>query len=307
MPMPNSASPYREVGSFLRQAGVQFQRTATPCRSIAELDAQEAKLQQEALAKQQEQQRLEEAAREKALAQARERAEQDVYASRENAIAIAGVMLVLGGLSLGAAMMFHAQKKQRQKMWAGIGGGLLLAGAAASFFLRPSFSSIEEQIVLPPEENAAEVAEAPAAYDATGDNLCRIDESRSRITVSETKDIPVNWAPGGCLNGDTQYGEETDGWSRIFVPNTEAAVSINSFDPATGTYKVERFLADAATMEEARELRSHFTFKGCTADAETLGKLQQMQSEIRAVLPPQPNERLVYRCSKQQSANTAQE
>ncbi len=296
----------REVGSFLRQAGVQFQRTAVPCRSIAELDAQEAKLQQEALTKQQEQQRLEDAARERALAEARERAEQDVYASRENAIAFAGVLLVLGGLSLGAAMMFHAQKMRRQKMWAGIGGGLLLAGAATSFFLRPSFSSIEEQIVLPADENAAEAVEAPPAYDATGDNLCRIDENRSRITVSETKDVSVKWAEGGCVNGDTQYGEETTGWSRIFVPNTEAAVSINSFDPATGAYKVERFLPDAATMDQARQLRSHFTFSGCTADAETLGKLQQMQSEIRAVLPPQPNERLVYRCQKA-SKDTATE
>ena len=224
----------REVASFLRQAGVQFQRSGVPCRSIAELEAEEAKRQQEELARQQQRETAEAAARDKVLNDARDRAEQQVYSARENALAIAGVFLVLGALSLGGAMMFHVEGKERERLWAGIAGGLLLLGACVAFLLRPSFSSIDDRIEapLPPANSSAPVS---VAYDPVGDNLCRIDETRSRITVSPTTDVHLNWAADGCVNGSTQYARDAEGWSRILVPTGEAAVSINGFDPATGT------------------------------------------------------------------------
>jgi len=288
----------REAGSFLRQAGVSFQRTTVPCRSIAELDAEEARRTAEAEAKREEQAQAEAAAREKALSQARDQAEQQVYSARENAVAIAGLLLVLGGLSLGGAMMFHVQGRERERLWALIGGGVLLAGAAIVFVLRPSFSSIDERMDMGPIANSSASAEAGAAYDAEGENICRIDETRSRITVSDVKDVRLRWAGDGCVNGESQYGRDGAEWTRIFVPPNEAQISVNSFDPATGTYKVERYLADQETLNQAREMRGHFSFNGCTGNPETLTRLQQMQSEIRSVLPARPNERLVYQCRK---------
>lgn len=289
----------REVASFLRQAGVQFQRSSTPCRSIAELEAQEAKRQQEDLARQQQRAIAEATALEKARTDARDRAEQQVYSARDNAMAIAGVLLVLGALSLGAAMMFHVEGKERERLWAGIAGGVLLAGAGVAFFLRPSFSSIDERIeaTLPPANSSAPVA---VTYDPVGDNLCRIDEGRSRITVSPTTDVRLTWAADGCVNGSTQYAREPEGWSRILVPTDEAAVSINSFDPATGTYKVDRYLLDAATADQAHRMRTAVRASGCTGNASTLEQLQQTQNDIRAILPAQPNERLVYTCQRTQ-------
>jgi S1-C subfamily serine protease len=288
----------REVASFLRQAGVQFQRSAAPCRSIAELDAEEAKRQAEASAQAQQHEAQAALARQKALDSARDQAEQDIVSSRENAMAIAGILLLLGGLSLGGAMMFHAEHKAKQRRWAMIGGGVLVAGAIAAFALRPSFSSIEERIHVPDEiGNSAEAEGAPFA--AAGDNLCTIDAARSRIVVSETEPVKLNWRDGGCVNGGTQYGR-SDGtsWSRILVPASDDAISINSFDPANGTYKVERYLPDADVMEQARTLRAQVTFNGCTTDPGVLDQLQRMQRDIRATLPAQPNERLFYKCGK---------
>ena len=287
----------REIASFLRQAGVQFQRSAAPCRSIADLEAEEAQRKRQELEQQREKQQAETAAREKALAEARDHAEQEVYTARENAMALAAILLVLGGLSLGGAMMYHNQGKMKERKWAMIGGGVLLAGAIAAFALRPSFSSINDRIKV---EDTGQPAQPDAAQaSAEGDNICHIDEARSRITVSETVPVSLNWKDGGCVNGGTQYGQDTGGeWSRILVPNSEQVVSINSFDPATRTYKVDRYLADADTMEEARSLRARFSFKGCTSEEASIGALEQMQRDIRAILPPQPNERLVYACSK---------
>lgn len=287
----------REVASFLRQAGVQFQRSGVPCRSIAELEAEEVRKQQEELARQQQREMAESAARDKALNDARHRAEQEVYSARENVLAIAGVLLVLGALSLGGAMMFHVEGKERERLWAGIAGGVLLVGACVAFLLRPSFSSIDDrlEISLPPANDSEAVT---AAYDPVGDNLCRIDESRSRITVSPTTDVRLNWTADGCVNGSTQYARDTTGWSRILVPTDEAAVSINSFDPATGTYKVDRFLLDADTTDQIRRVRSGIRGTGCTGNSTALEQLQQAHSEIRAILPAQPNERLVYSCKK---------
>jgi len=285
----------REIFSFLRQANVQFRRSSTPCRSIAELDAEEAQRQQEELARQERTEAIKRAAQEKALADARDHAEQEIYAQRENAMALAAVLLVLGALSMGGAIMFHGQGKMRERGFAIGGGAILLIGAATAFFMRPSFSKIDDYMTLPDDIAGAEQTQ-DVAYIAAGDNMCRIDEERSRITVSEAVNVPIHWQDSGCVNNSTQYGRNDADWSRIFVPNTEAVVSMNSFTPATGIYKVERYLADATTMEQARELRGQFTFNGCTADAETLAELQDMQQQILAVLPARPNERLIYRC-----------
>lgn len=296
----------REVASFLRQAGVPFQHTTVACRSIADLNAEEDRLSQEKQAKQDEQDRIKAAAHDKALAAARDSAEQDILTRRENAVAVAGLLLLGAGLTLGAAMMFHVQGKERQRLWAGIGGGALLLGAIAVFLTRPSFSDIDSQIAL--SENAegnGSAAAMPARYDARGGNLCHIDENRSRITVSTPEDVALNWNETGCANGNTQYLSEGGRWTRIMVQPGEAAITVNSFDPATGGFRMDRYLPDDATMARAREFRARFVVNGCSAGEAMRDSLQQMQTDIRAILPAEPNERLVYQCAKDATGKSA--
>ena len=291
----------REVASFLRQAGIQFQRTAVPCRSIAELDALEAKraAEQQLLQQQREQQAM--MTRDKALADARNRAEQDIVSSRENMMALSAVLLLLGGLSLGGAMMFNAEHKPRERKWAMIGGGVLIVAAVVAFFLRPSFSGIEDRIASFPVDGNSAQATVDAAYDPTGDNICRVDEARSRIIFSDTQDVVLNWAPDGCVNGSEQYVEGNKGWNHIGI-NPDQSISVANFDPATGTLGIDRFMPDSGTLTQSGAIRSKNPVKGCTRDPAALAALEQSRGQIRAILPAQPNERLVYRCARKATA-----
>lgn len=283
----------REVASFLRQAGVPFLRTAVPCKSMAEMDQEEARRLALEASEKAAADRTQADARAHALDRARDAAAQDVISARENAMAIAAVLLAISVLGLGAAGLHHMQGKNRHAIWYGAGGGVLLIGALAAFLLRPSFSSIEDRIALPEDMNATAAAEG---YAAAGDNVCRINEARSRITVSETPDIPLNWTDGGCVNGRSQFLQSGTQWSRILIPDGEAVINLNSFDPASGIFRSDRYLADAATLDSAREIRERYKTGACGSDRAALAELGRMQSEIRAILPDRPNERLVYQC-----------
>lgn len=295
----------REIASFLRQAGVQFRRTPVPCRSMAELEALEAKMQADALLKQQQQEQQAEMAQEKALSAAREQASQDIVSARENMMAFSAVLLVLGGLAFGGAMMFNAEHKPRQRKWAMIGGSVLIVAAVAVFLLRPSFSGISDKVANALPANNATFPVAPPAYDASGDNLCRIDEARSRILFSDTRDAAIAWTSDGCADGSHQFVQGDKGWNRLTV-HDDQSVSLASFDPADGSYKVERFLPDTPTMEQARKIETKLAAKGCTADPAALSRIQQAHSQIRSLLPALPNERLVYQCRKGTAASKEQ-
>ena len=136
------------------------------------------------------------------------------------------------------------------------------------------------------------------AYQPVGRNICRINDGRSRITVSDVGDVTLDWGANGCLNGQTQFGQSGTRWSRSFVPGDSATIDLRSFNPATGTYTVERYLPDAATIQNAREIHGRLSAKQCTRDPASLRDLAAMEAELRAILPPQPNERLAYSCTK---------
>jgi hypothetical protein len=293
----------REIASFLRQAGVQFQRTTIACKSIAELADEEARRTALESAQKDATERARDAARQSALAKARDAAEQQVISSRENAMAIAAVLLALAVLGLGASGLTYTQNKSRQSMWFGIGGGVLLLGAFLAFFLRPSFSSIEDQLVLPSNDPNTVTS---GGYMPVGDNICRLDETRSRITVSDVADAPLNWSAGGCVNGRTQFirsdTPEGERWTRILVPADEAVIAVNSFDPGTGTLRSERYLADSDTLERARDIATKYKIEQCAPNTQALDKIGKMQDELRAVLPGAPNERLIYSCAKGKAA-----
>jgi hypothetical protein len=233
------------------------------------------------------------AAREAALAE-RERAQQEVIGRRENMMALSAVMLA--GAAVAAAGAIHsASRKGQRKIMLEVLAALLAIGAILIFLLRPSFDSVDNSDPVQNNSSANEVA-AAAVPDPSGDNLCRIDTGLSRITVSDTADVPFHWSNDGCLNRQTQMVADSEGWNRIIVPADEASISVRHFDPATGQYRSDKYLVDAETADKARMLRATVTWSGCTADPSQIAELGHMQAQIAAILPPQPNERLIYHC-----------
>ena len=287
----------REIASFLRQASVQPQRSGEQCRSMAEIEAAEREADERSRAEAQ--QRADDRAtveREHAIS-ARIDDQQQTIVWRDNLMALATLLLVGAGLAGGAALLAHERGDERQKrIRAGIGGGLALA-ALLAFLLRPGFDSA----AAPAPDNAAGAANGsevsawqPGA--AVGENLCRLDGNLSRVTVSDTSDVPFSWTADGCLNGQTQFAQGGGRWSRVFVPNDEASISVRSFDPASGRYRADKYLVDVQTADRARSLRQALQWSGCTKDPKLIAQLGRMQADIVALLPGQPNERLVYQC-----------
>lgn len=280
----------RELTRFLTDADQQYASIGTPCLSLAEADARdraamdaEARVSAEANAAKDAAAKLD-----RDLKQAR--AEEEALASRENRIALAGVLFVIGALAAGAGLLFYSQQKMRNAKIAGGAGAVLMLGAAILFVTRPDARA----------ELAADGAPSPAAAEpklAEGEFLCTIRTDRSRITVSATTDVPVTIGASGCVNDRTQYTKGADDrWQRILVPNDEATVTVASIDATGRDYRVERYLLDAEAMTKAREIRAGATVKGCTANPDALAGLAAQQDAIRSALPASPNERLVYRC-----------
>jgi hypothetical protein len=209
---------------------------------------------------------------------------------------------------------------------------LLLLSAVYAFFSRPGIGAVEDRMAElvaaqdpdapPPADDGAAPAATGSAVDAarkpmvadagSGKFICTIQPERSRITVSRTQDIALQWSADGCVNGRTQYGRWTPGesidgqpqydrdsdiWSRVFVPNQEQTVTISSFDPQRRTLVTENYLLDLATMTRAREARRRQTLAACSASAKSQREIADTIIAVRAILPRRANERLVYRCS----------
>lgn len=282
----------RELTRFLADAGQQYGSVGTTCLSMAEADARErAAIEAEARAEAEASAAKNAAAKlDRELRQAR--AEEEALAARENRIALAGVLFVIGALAAGAGLMFYSQKNLRHAKLAGGGGGALMLAAVVLFVTRPdAHADVVDEAAKTPASEAPQLAE--------GSLLCTIRPDRSRITVSATTDVPIRIGKGGCVNGRTQYTRGADGrWQRILVPNEEATVTVASIDAAGRDYRVERYLLDAETMAKARETRAAITLTSCTADPDELAGLAAQQDAIRSALPATPNERLVYRCQR---------
>ncbi|WP_203308483.1 S1C family serine protease [Sphingomonas beigongshangi] len=280
-----------ELAAFLRAAKQPFQQVGTPCTSIEERlredsDA-DARARSDAASNARETLARETLAREAALAEARATA----LTRRENAMALAGLMLVLGAMGIGGAGFLVLREDARRARWALYGGGAVMAGAVVVYLLRPS-----AEISLPAVAAAARpVASANAPL---GRLTCAFVPQRSRVTVSSTQDVSLDWGRSGCVNGRTQYLPGGDRWERVLVPDGEQTVSVLGFDPATKTYTNTRYLLGSAAMESVRKMRGDAVPKSCTVAPATIERLTQAEAAIRAALPPLPNEKLVYSCRK---------
>jgi len=278
----------RELTAFLQQAHQPFQSVATECVSMTdrlrqdrERSEAEARAHDAASATQAEQAR-----------QTRERSLAEIEESRENRLAIAVLFLVLALVAFGGAgIMLQKERMKPARILGGAGAGLLLL-AILAFLSRPSLAAAEEAT---PGNSIA----AAAPDRSIGHNLCHFQPDRSRVTVSPTNDIPLDWTDTGCMNARTQYARNGEIWSRILVPNGEQNVSVLEFRPGSGEYVVTRYALDADAMTRIRALRRGVDVKACTPDANARTILADQQRDIGAVLPHLPNERLVYSCTQQ--------
>ncbi len=278
-----------ELQAFLRAAGQEVNAVGGRCTSIEDSLAQDRAAGERAAADSAartaadaERARI---SRETALDAERER----IDLARENYMAIAAFLLVLGGLSLAGAALLATRGQRRNAIIAGIAGGVLMLAALIIFVLRPTFDA--EAVTIPADRNAAEPELA-----ATGPLVCTLAPERSRVTVSKTEDVALDWQVEGCMNARTQYAQTQTGWQRILVPAEEQTVSVLDFDPQTRVYINTRYLLTAPQMAEARRLRSEVELKQCSRNPDAVGQLGAKQSAIRNSLPALPNERLVYRC-----------
>ena len=301
----------RELLPFLRENDVQPIVNAMPCRSLAELDAAE----QERLDAEQRAARLqlsnEAAAQRERRQRAQLEAEMEVTQERENAMALAALLMIAALVAAGLAWRANQRRlddeadeeevehgnRNRNAMLAFGAFAVLAAAASVGVWLsRPGLAEIDRRVTAAVAESRHDGEEDPlAAAPAAADLICTLDPARSRVTGPANEEIAFSWEPQGCVNGRTQYGFAGGTWSRLFVPNEEAAVSVNSYDPASRTYRMERYLLPRAGMEAARAARAAYSAPACGSD-EPATLLGERQSAVTALLPDAPNERLVYDC-----------
>ncbi len=280
----------RELTAFLGQNRQAYQSVTTPCISMTD------RLRQD-----EERTAAEERARAQAAENAARTAQQtrqdnlnSIMESRENRLALAILLLVFSLLSFGGCFLLVAKNRpaKHAKLMGGIGGAFLV-GAIVAFVARPSLSTVEE----------AKAAQAqPAADRFVGANVCRLVQDRSRLTVSSSADVPLDWTANGCINGRTQYAQNGAVWSRILISNDQPVVSVSEFRPGSGEYVLTRYQLDNATMDRIRAARRPNEPRACSADAEARTILADQQRDVAAMLPQLPNERLVYACENQRAA-----
>lgn len=292
----------RELLPFLRANGISPQINDLPCRSLADLNAEERQRAEDQKVVAEAKARANEEALAKRREEERRKIDYQILDERDNGMALAMVLLLVSlGAGVFAWLSYEDGKDKRFK----IGGAVALValvGAGVAWFSRPTFAEGDERLqdLLRQEMTAADNGSIPTAM-SSGALVCTLAPDRSRVIGAAEPTVPLEWKDDGCVNGRTQYGLQGGTWTRVLVPQSEASVSVNTFDPATGEYRMDRYLLDSDAMAKVREARGKFQGPACGAGQEAAQTLGTEQAAVLALLPPQPNERLVYRCARQAS------
>ncbi len=285
-----------ETQSFLRSNDVSPKVSDLPCRSLAEIAAEEsAREQAKEKAADEAQQASDEA---EAVERARIMAQ--IQEERENMMALAAVLLLLA--AGGGVLAYQASGAEGGKPRAIIFGGIAVmaaVGAAYSWIQRPSMDSVDAR--LNGEKDASFFLS-----DLTGSSslqpgmlTCTLDTERSRVTTSPPPEVDFEWKAEGC-HDKTQY-EASDGvWSRVFVPTEDYMVRVATIDLEKGEFRNERYLLPKTEWQKARDTRMNYQPPSC-GDSNASNRLADMQGSVFALLPDEPNERLIYNCKS--SAN----
>jgi hypothetical protein len=276
----------KEIIPFLRSAGVKPHTTGLPCRTSAEQAAIEERLARgEDERAQAERNRA--AFAEERLDARREQMRNRILAERDNGLAVAGLLLVFGAAFVNGALVLLEKDDRRLAIGTGAAGLVLMAGAPIAWVARPDLDQADARL--------AATAPKPkvAAIAAEGAYACRLDLERSRITVSDPQDVALDWGAPGC-EGGTPFAANDDRWVRAEVSPHEGVALVRRFDPAAARYTVERYFLPADTLAAARALQAKYPAGTCSPDnARMAGEMTQA---VRDLLPPAPNERLVYSC-----------
>lgn len=285
-----------EMLRFLRASNITPQITGIGCRSLADLQRDEAERQAGQKVRSEEQARALEAKQRAALEQAEREALFAVIASRENRLALALVALMLALAAGGGGYLLREQGRQREARLATAAAGLLVLGALAAWLLRPGFAEVASRAAEAVKGAGKDARAEVAGKAADGTFLCTLDMARSRVTVSEPADLELAWGSGGCANGKQQFGLGADGWRLVTAPDAQDSVAVASFDPASGSYRAERYFLDFDTAAKLREEYRKLRAPACGGGEERARQLREAQSALTAMLPESPNERLVYDC-----------
>ncbi|WP_246204951.1 S1C family serine protease [Altericroceibacterium indicum] len=291
----------RELLPFLRANNITPQVNSLPCRSLADLDQAERERSQQ----QQMNARISREDEANALSRRRESVQRKeqfaLIQEREDGMALATVLLMIAFGAGGFGLISYQREKHRPAMIAGGIAFVFLLGSAAAWAMRPSFADLDDRVESAMRsESPASEPEVPASIANAGTQQklsCTLDISRSRVTSAADDSVDFTWTDEGCVNGRTQYGRANGDWSRILVPDNEAAVSIASYHPASKEYRVDRYLLGHKEMAAARSARSEYKAPTCGADETAVSDFGNRQNSVLAVLPVKPNERLVYKCN----------
>ncbi len=282
----------REILPFLRSANVKAQTIGLPCRTGAEQAAIDDKLERSESARA-EADRNRAALSQGRVAARREQLRDQVLADRDEGLAVAGILLVFGALFASGAMVLVAGDHRRPALAAGAAGVLLMAGAPVAWVARPDLDTVDQRL-------AKEAPKTPAAALADMSLTCRPDLDRSRITVSEPRELALDWSGQGCEGGRMQYADADGRFERADVAPGGATAALRRFDPASRRLTVERYFLGADTLAAARALQSRYAARHC--DAAGGRATAALNAALRDLLPAAPNERLVYICENGQKA-----
>lgn len=287
----------RELLPFLRANGITPQINDQPCRSLADLNTEERQRAEQQQVAAEAKARTEEQALALRRDEARRQIDFQILDQRENRMALALVLLLV---ALGAAGFTWVSHEDGEAKRMKVGGGLAIiamAGAVVAWLSRPSFAEGDNRLQdLLRKEMSAGATGAIAVQEPAGALVCTLQPDRSRVVGAASQTVPLDWKDDGCVNGRTQYGLAGGSWTRVLAPADEASVSINSFDPSTGEYRMDRYLLDSSQLDAVRKARAGYEAPACGAGKGAAQDLGAKQSAVLALLPPTPNERLVYHC-----------
>ena len=277
-----------ELEAFLKENKQSYAKIGVPCTSGDERRRQDSEAQaRDALARADAAQ-ADAMRRAETHAAALQQAQLAAERTRENYIAIAGLLLVAGALAVGGAGLLESRGQRRPAIGLAAGGGLLIVAAVIVFFVRPYGA------VAVPDTAASGTPTTSAAF---GKMVCRPVLNRSRVNLTMPRDVAFDWQADGCVNGQTQYAENGRKWERILVPNEEQTVSVLEYDTTARTLSESRYLLTASQMASARKLRGAVKQKACTPNEADRQLLARQQTAIRDALPPRPDEWFVYECA----------
>ncbi|MEL7197604.1 MAG: serine protease [Pseudomonadota bacterium] len=278
-----------ETLAFLRNNDVSPKVSDLPCRSLAELEQEEKERNEIEQKKIEEEQRV----AQETENQERARIERQITEERENMMALAAILLVVA--AGGGALSYQASQSEGGKNRAiifGAIGGIAAIGAVYSWVTRPSADDVEDRLLAASGDNWSD--EEGISGLQPGMFACTLDTERSRVTSAPPRDVEFEWRAEGC-RGESQYQSVEGVWRRVFVPQEDYMVRVATIDLAKGEFRNERYLLPKTEWQKARDARMSYSPPSCGAPNASQ-RLSDMQEGVLAMLPDQPNERLVYKC-----------